>query len=269
MVVKLPNRRYLSLYCCMLLACCFLPCAGLAQGRSVGVLAASRSAQTAPPGTSKYREGRVGEAVFDGTGIRTQRHAFAQVTFHDKSVLKINERTDVVIHDSSVLRRMALNTGTVWVHVTHGIETSVQTPVGTATARGTEFVVGAKGYLHVIDGTVELFSNGTTLLVHAGQTVTFGASSPALVVEGSLVIGNGLEGIPPDWYLETNGEADQAIIAGGPTNPVGLLGLLLFWPHHGGGGTPGDVQNPTPTPEPTSFVFLGVGAAAVLRKRRK
>lgn len=149
-----------------------------AQGRTVGSFTIARNVTYSQSGSDNFLVANPHDGVRDGSLVRTGKRAFGEIVFHDSSVLRINERTDLVVHDSPSLRNISLNSGVVWVKVKTGTHTAVQTPVGTATARGTAFLVGSSGYLHVFEGTVELADplSKEVLLVHEGETALIGAS---------------------------------------------------------------------------------------------
>lgn len=137
----------------------------------VGNVSSARAARhsTRPTSGGAYAAVRPNQVVRNGDGLRTDRRGFAQVAFNDKSVLRLNELTELIVQDSMTLRRLQLAKGALWLRVTKGSNTSVQTPVATATVRGTELLFDAEGNLAVREGTVELEANGFTIEVHAGE----------------------------------------------------------------------------------------------------
>ena len=156
------------------------PLAAHAQTQSIGRLnvvrqvLATRDAVVSgtPP---QYAPARQGQLVFPGQGVRTLRRSQAEIQFTDKSVLRINERTDLIVQDAASLRRIQLNSGLIWLRVAKGVATQVETPSATAVARGTEFTVGAQTdgsmLLTVYEGTVAAQVNGQEVLVHPGEQV--------------------------------------------------------------------------------------------------
>ena len=263
-----------------------------AQGRTVGSFTVARNVTYSPSGSDSFLVANAHDGVRDGSLVRTGKRAFGEIVFNDSSVLRVNERTDLVVHDSPSLRKIALNSGAVWVKVKTGTHTSVQTPVGTATARGTAFLVGSSGYLHVFEGTVELADpqSKEILLVHAGETALIGATGlPQLTdpaagssnAEGSTDTMNGSiqEGFPQGWYMnegqmygtysDSGGTSDQGILPVLLWHPwIGLLtaGTGFLFPVHG--GTPRGNQ-PPPTPEPGTILIVATGIAAYAKAKAK
>ncbi len=130
-----------------------------------------------------WLDAKQNQSVISQQGIRTLKRSMAEIVFNDKSILRINERTDLVVQQSKELRNIKLNEGAVWIQVAKGSKTTVQTPTATATAKGTIFIVSVRSdgstNVTVLEGTVDvapppnLLSNvqGTTS-VSAGETTS-------------------------------------------------------------------------------------------------
>jgi hypothetical protein len=123
-----------------------------------------------------YLPAKEDQGIFGGQGVRTLKRAQAEVRFrNDQSLLRISERTDVILQDAATLRRIQLKAGLVWVRVAKGVNTQVETPAATAVARGTEFTVeqtpSGSTRLTVYEGTVEIQVGERTVPVHAGETI--------------------------------------------------------------------------------------------------
>jgi hypothetical protein len=187
-----------------------------ANAQEVGSLTVVRQVKvtrTAVNEGQEYVDARNGQRVRNHYGLRTLRRSRAQINFDDKSVLRVNERTDMVVEDTESLRRIQLGQGAVWVRVAKGRNTTVETPTATATARGTEFEVRANGDLLVYEGVVDLTIGGRVISVSAGQKVTFGndgkpsdptALSPA---ETPSSAGGGTK----QWFDEIEGETGNKV----------------------------------------------------------
>ncbi|MBI1756324.1 MAG: FecR domain-containing protein [Fimbriimonas ginsengisoli] len=244
-----------------------------AAGPVVGSLTAVRAALMNPtPGADRYVPARVGDDVRDGSGIRTHRRGFAEITFRDRSILRVNERTDLVVHDGASLRRVALASGTLWMRVSKGVRTAVQTPVGTATARGTEFIVGSNGLLKVIEGEVELEGKGVIIVVGAGQAAMIGLGGlPGLAGAGSALPGVGGQGVPPGWYNSQGQYFGSGVGSGTPAENAATSGGTI-----GSGFVAGAVLVTTiqpkgqpPVPEPATAAALSAGILLLTRRLRK
>ena len=145
--------------------------------------------------TPQFVPARNNQGVVSGQAIRTLKRSLAEITFRDKSVLRINERTDLVLQDSAALRSVQLSSGVVWVRVAKGTATQVETPSATAVARGTDFVVRVlpEGgtQLTVLSGRVDMIVTNQTVSVGAGETIT-AADGP----NGGVVLPGAPSGIP-------------------------------------------------------------------------
>ena len=169
-----------------------------------GRLLAARATQIQSHLSTLYGPAVLNQPLYAGDGVRTMRRGYADIKFADSSEIRLNERTDLVIEDSNTMRRYALAEGAMWVRVAKGVRTVVRTPVGTATARGTVFVVSANGTLTVLEGTVEFQVGGQTTLVHAGQSVTFSPQTQTFTnVQDPYTV------VQPDTGFTSNGWFDH------------------------------------------------------------
>lgn len=104
---------------CVALAALFASLAA-AQGRTVGSFTVARNVTYSLPGSDNFLVANPHDGIRDGSFVRTGKRAFGEIAFNDSSVLRINERTDLVVHDSPSLRKIALNSGAVWIKVKTG-----------------------------------------------------------------------------------------------------------------------------------------------------
>jgi hypothetical protein len=231
------------------------------------------------------------QGLANGQGVRTLRRSLAEIAFRDKSVLRLNERTDLVVQDAAQLRHIRLQTGSIWIRVAHGANTAVETPTATATARGTVFVVtvllDGRTRLEVIEGIVDFTVGDTTFAVGPGQIVE-------TLLNGLLA---GMPGAKPEddddtppvdlsllsarWWTFAEG-ARYALsldsIARAVTISIPLInsfGGSGGGPNGGGGdgGGPGEPVTPVEIPEPGTGTLVAAGAllslpALALRRRR-
>jgi hypothetical protein len=114
-------------------------------------------------GNVSWVDAKQNQTVTDQQGVRTLKRSMAEINFTDKSILRINERTDLVVQQTKDLRNIKLKEGAVWIKVAKGSKTTVQTPTTTATAKGTIFIVTVKAdgstQVTVLEGVVEVQSN--------------------------------------------------------------------------------------------------------------
>jgi hypothetical protein len=121
----------------------------------------------------EFAPAKQGQSVVDGQGVRTLKRSLAELKFRDKSILRLAERTDLIVHDARALKRLGLQKGLVWLRVTQGNNTRLETPNATAISRGTEFEVEVRGpnetILSVYNHEVELRHGQEMTLVKAGE----------------------------------------------------------------------------------------------------
>lgn len=194
------------------------------------------------------------DLVRNGNLVRTARRGFGEITFTDESVLRINESTEMEIQDADRLRRMRLQRGALWLRVTKGSGTSIQTPVATATVRGTELTIEDDGDMSVIDGEVWYEAAGEGIAVYAGERAGVGPDGKPYKLADQDI---GTRNIK--WWLEGLGglsmPASQQLIAM-TTATVVIAGGL------GGGGGPA-------VPEPASLAALAIGGGLLTLRRRR
>lgn len=167
-----------------LLAVSLLPCAAVVAHaqQEVGRLTVVKEVRVTRTPVAEGRDyvyARDNQTVRNNYGLRTGRRSKATIHFFDKSSVSVNERTDLVISDSASRRNIQLTSGAVEVKVAKGVNTTVQTPTATATARGTRFEVRANGEVLVYEGSVAVTAGGQTVVVQAGNKVSVGSGSQA------------------------------------------------------------------------------------------
>jgi hypothetical protein len=157
----------------------------------------------------------------------------------------------MVVQNVNQLRKMRLERGALWLRVTKGVGTSIQTPVATATVRGTEFTIDDAGNLRVIEGDVWFEAGGEGILVFGGESAGVGPDGkPVKQSDQDL-------GVKPQWWLDMLGHVQmmptvQQVIAA-TTATIAL-----------GNFNPG-----SPIPEPATLVALSLGIGFVAARRSK
>lgn len=167
------------------------------------------------------------QGVGVGQGLRTLKRAQAEIDFFDSSILRVNERTDLIVEDTPNLHNVRLNGGIVWVRDGKGAHTQVETPSATAVARGTTFTVDVTSngstVIEVFDGVVDVTVGGKTVSVGAGQKLTVSGSGATPVTyttpdnaspipANELPVGYGGGSYP--WYLEMVDNLGVGVTAG-------------------------------------------------------
>lgn len=277
----------------------FLVCAAVfVSAADVGRLTSARQASVLGR-TGAYLPAEIGRSLSAGETIRTGRRGFAEITFNDLSQVRLNERTDLVVEDSATLRRYNLTDGALWVKVAKGTRTEVRTPVGTATARGTIFLVNSiTNTITVLEGTVQAVVGDATVVIQAGQSFAyqFGVGWVSQPFPFAIGPGGGFEG----WFSNIGADPGTLLStasggAGGFGPPGGVGSALGTYPAASaiGGtvivtGTAGTLAfisalttvtvllnpapgaaNGEPVPEPASGLVLLAGGALLPKKRRK
>jgi hypothetical protein len=239
-----------------------------AQGPNVGKLSAARNAKVskgAYSASGEFVEAKKGQAVREGQGIRTFRRSYAEITFTDGSIIRVNEQTDLVIQSVATMRRVRLEKGALWVKDEKGSKTTVQTPVATATARGTEFIITDEGTCSVKEGEVDLEAAGLTITIGPGEVGYVGPSgTPTKAPLGDPGVPNDPktgDGKENPWYDGTPSQPPiPSLLSLGAIS--GVLGIA--------GGMDGGSRTPTAVvPEPATMAALALGGAWLIARRRK
>jgi len=251
-----PRILNLTLAAAILVA----PVLAAGQGNPiVGKFSAARNAKISkgPADTSRdFIEAKTGQSVREGFAVRTSRRSFAEITFTDGSAMRINEQTDLIVQSAKTLRRIRLNSGEVWVKDENGSRTAVQTPVATATARGTEFTVSADGKVSVSDGEVELTNKeGKTLVLGPGDIGGIGPGGQPIKLGAGNTPGS------DNWYQKAQ-QMPQGMDLGSLA-AVGAVGAGF-----GGGGHAAHPNQAVPEPATLFALTTGLGAL-LLRKRAR
>jgi len=210
-----------------LLALAFLPLCAVAHAQQeVGKLSVVRVVKvtTAPvteSGGDQYVDAKNDQRIKNHYGLRTGRRSKAEIHFDDKSILRVDERTDIVVKDPGPNQRLVDvrgKEGGVWIKVAKGINTTITTPTATATARGTEFEVRANGDILVYEGSVAVHPSkgGQTILVEAGNKVSVGTGgqTPTVAPLAPGEIPQGRGGGTAEWFNNVEQDAGLVVPAG-------------------------------------------------------
>lgn len=244
------------------LATFLAPCIVLATPQAVASFTRVKNAKVKGVDENAFSSAQTGQRISSRDTVRTGRRAFAEITFTDRSLLRVNENTDMVIFQGDFLRKMQLQKGAVWMKVAKGTSTAVETPVATATVRGTEFEYAANGDLKVFEGEVWLEAAGSTLMVMAGESAEIGPDGkPRKLPQFTLFYDP--QPAPPEllpwWDPQTWDSDDPKFDYVQVVFPVATLALWGRAPH----------GERNAIPEPSSALVLALGAGLSLRGRNR
>ncbi|RKY51765.1 MAG: hypothetical protein DRP86_00190 [Candidatus Neomarinimicrobiota bacterium] len=184
-----------------------------------------------PAAGKLYKQSYVGQILYDGDWLKTNRDEFAAIVFMDGSQLKIRELTELEIRAQKVSQSVQntdlyLTQGEIWTKVQKQKgEFKIQTPVSVASVKGTEFdllydQVENISDLFVISGTVE-FSNelGTILAREMTMSRIEPRQKPQRVSKlKKSEIPGWKDKIEPEWGFHVIPEKQGKIPAGQPVN---------------------------------------------------
>lgn len=219
----------------------------------VGRFTAAKNLKVSP-GNGQYRNAKIEDVVRDGCGVRTAKRGLGEITFTDDSVLRINERTDMVVQDANQLRQMRLQRGALWLRVVKGSGTSIQTPVATATVRGTELAIDAEGKLRVLEGEVWYEAGGVGILVVGGESAEVGPDGKPVKSSDQDIAGL------PNWWVQIFNPIEYIAMPASQQLASVAAATIAFGSFDPGGGPP--------VPEPASLAVVAVGLGWLVRRRK-
>jgi hypothetical protein len=143
------------------------------------------------PAQGAERAAAVNDRLNNRDAIVTTANTRAAIKFTDDgSTVRLNPSSQLVVtatgERADMVKTIELDVGELWARVTRGEgerRFQVQTPVGVAAVKGTDFIVrvAADGTTTVItlEGVVEFFNQGGTADVNEGNLVTVAAANAA------------------------------------------------------------------------------------------
>lgn len=156
-----------------------------AQEYAADLISIQGSVETLPANTKDWIPAEEFQKLFPGDVIRTGELSRAAILFIDHTQIKLNEKTVLEIKDikmgdvtevswgRTAKSLFNLVTGEIWIK--SGGETldlQVDTPIASASIRGTEFVIRAdkkKTTVTVVDGAVNLSNEYGEVLINSGE----------------------------------------------------------------------------------------------------
>ncbi|MCS7192314.1 MAG: FecR family protein [Armatimonadetes bacterium] len=128
-------------------------------------------------GTTQWLTSKIGTALENGDKVRTGKRSYAEVTFADKSIVKLNERSELTIASAAEGKQeMELNQGSLWARFVKGSQATIRAKTTVAAVRGTEIVVAilpdGSVLIRVLEGELLIIlPTGQTITLVAGQEV--------------------------------------------------------------------------------------------------
>ena len=179
---------------------------------------------TVQPAGANPTPGASGQGLNQGDEVSTDPNGFAEIGFTDGSLARVDNNAQFVLtalthQDAVTATHTQLLNGDSWHHVQpladQGDLYQVDTPVASATVRGTQFAInctaGTTCTYAVVEGTVQLaLPDGTTLTLTAGQKITLIKDLPPPKID--------TPGIP---QLEQDPWIAQNLALDAPNNPPG------------------------------------------------
>jgi len=139
-------------------------------GNQVKIIAVQLSVKHRVGPTGNFVTSTVGALLPPGSRIQTGARSKCGLRFPDGSVVKMGERSDLVIQ-SATDKATQLNSGRLWAKVIAGTTASVQGSRGVAVVKGTEWTFDGET-ICCFDGAVAYETDGGTTDVPAGYEGT-------------------------------------------------------------------------------------------------
>ncbi|MFA0751005.1 MAG: hypothetical protein SLRJCFUN_001408 [Candidatus Fervidibacter sp.] len=150
--------------------------AGFAQTARISAIV--RVVEFQRSGTTQWLAGKVGTSLENGDRVRTGKRSYAEVTFADRSVVKLNELSELTVHSVAAGKQeMELHQGSLWARFVKGSQATVRAKTTVAAVRGTGIVVSidpATGsvLVRVLEGELSVtLPTGETIIISAGQEI--------------------------------------------------------------------------------------------------
>jgi hypothetical protein len=224
------------------------------------VLSELRNTVLSRPGAeTEWRAAAEGQRLEVGGGVETRAEARARVDISDGTLLRLAENTVFQLQELSPLptdpvTRLVLEAGKVWVSVTRALGLGafeIETPVGTATVRGSLISVE---YAPATEQMIVTCLEGVCLLAGGAGAAELGAGQQSEILgqgqsptEAQTILAEQLEA-----WSENFPEAAPVVneITPAPTQTASATATATF--------TPAGTVTPTPSPTPST----GLGPAA-------
>jgi hypothetical protein len=101
--------------------------AGMGWAQPATITAVVRVVEHQRTGTAQWLTSKVGTTLENGDRVRTGKRSYAEVTFADKSVVKLNERSELTVASTAAGKQeMELHQGSLWARFVKGSQATVK-----------------------------------------------------------------------------------------------------------------------------------------------
>jgi hypothetical protein len=151
--------------------------AGMGWAQQATITAVVRVVEHQRTGTAQWLTSKVGTTLENGDRVRTGKRSYAEVTFADKSVVKLNERSELTVASTAAGKQeMELHQGSLWARFVKGSQATIKAKTTVAAVRGTEILIAISPegmvLVRVLRGVLDiLLPSGQSVTVVSGQQI--------------------------------------------------------------------------------------------------
>jgi ferric-dicitrate binding protein FerR (iron transport regulator) len=151
--------------------------AGMGWAQPATITAVVRVVEHQRTGTAQWLTSKVGTTLENGDRVRTGKRSYAEVTFADKSVVKLNERSELTVASTAAGKQeMELHQGSLWARFVKGSQATIKAKTTVAAVRGTEILIAISPegmvLVRVLRGVLDiLLPSGQSVTVVSGQQI--------------------------------------------------------------------------------------------------
>ncbi|MEJ7612734.1 MAG: FecR family protein [Candidatus Fervidibacter sacchari] len=150
---------------------------GMGWAQQATITAVVRVVEHQRKGTAQWLTSKVGTTLENGDRVRTGKRSYAEVTFTDKSVVKLNERSELTVASTAAGKQdMELHRGSLWARFVKGSQATIKAKTTVAAVRGTEILIAISPegmvLVRVLRGVLDiLLPSGQSVTVISGQQI--------------------------------------------------------------------------------------------------
>ena len=163
--------------------------AGIGWAQQATITAVVRGVEHQRTGTAQWLASKVGTTLESGDRVRTGKRSYAEVSFADKSVVKLNELSELTVHSVAAGKQeMELHQGSLWARFVKGSQATIKAKTTVAAVRGTEILIAISPegmvLVRVLRGVLDiLLPSGQSVTVISGQQIIV-SPDPAAPLQG-------------------------------------------------------------------------------------